>query len=84
MQASTRESEHDTMSMATGVVHTLDQPERLVRRRVVPAFRPVPGEESQVILSFDVEEHHRIEAAAGLDVGPVLKAHHDGRLAPST
>jgi hypothetical protein len=72
------------MAISTSVVHTLDQPERLIRRRVVPAFRPVPGEESQVILSFDVEEHHRIEAAAGLDVGPVLKAHYDGRVAPPT
>ena len=72
------------MSMATGVVHTPDQPERLIRRRVAPPLWPVPGEESQVILSFDVEEHHRIEAAAGLDVGPVLKARDDGRVAPST
>jgi polysaccharide deacetylase family protein (PEP-CTERM system associated) len=29
----------------------------------------------QVILSFDVEEHHRIEAAAGLAIDPALQAH---------
>ena len=33
-----------------------------------------------VILSFDVEEHYRIEAAAGLDVAPTLKAHHSERV----
>jgi len=38
----------------------------------------------QVILSFDVEEHHRIEAAAGIDIHPSSKAHHDGRVEPAT
>jgi polysaccharide deacetylase family protein (PEP-CTERM system associated) len=38
----------------------------------------------QVILSFDVEEHDRIEAAAGLCVAPELKAHYRQRLEPST
>lgn len=45
-------------------------------------FRPVPSSHYQnsatpshgVILSFDVEEHFRIEAAAGLEVGSSLKA----------
>lgn len=38
----------------------------------------------QVILSFDVEEHDRIEAASGLRVGPESRAHYRGRLVPST
>jgi polysaccharide deacetylase family protein (PEP-CTERM system associated) len=38
----------------------------------------------QIIMSFDVEEHHRIEAAAGLAVDPALKAHYSERLVPST
>jgi polysaccharide deacetylase family protein (PEP-CTERM system associated) len=42
------------------------------------------GGEAQVILSFDVEEHHRIEAAAGLDVAPALKAHYGRRVASAT
>lgn len=45
---------------------------------------PRPGSESQVILSFDVEEHFRIEAAAGLNLAPGLKAACSERLAPST
>src|SRR5262249_49784451 len=36
-----------------------------------------------VILSFDVEEHFRIEAAAGLPMDPALKAHYCERLEPS-
>jgi len=46
-----------------------------------------PAEEAaapQVILSFDVEEHHRIEAAAGVTIDPALKAHYCERLEPST
>jgi polysaccharide deacetylase family protein (PEP-CTERM system associated) len=38
----------------------------------------------RIILSFDVEEHYRIEAAAGLAVHPALKAHYAERLGPST
>lgn len=38
----------------------------------------------RIILSFDVEEHDRIEAAAGLEVGPALKAHYRERLGPPT
>lgn len=38
----------------------------------------------QVILSFDVEEHFRIEAASGLDVDPTLRAYYAGRVAPVT
>jgi len=32
------------------------------------------------VLSFDVEEHHRIEAAAGLDVAPELKGEYRHRM----
>jgi polysaccharide deacetylase family protein (PEP-CTERM system associated) len=39
---------------------------------------------AHVILSFDVEEHFRIESAAGLDVPAGLKEHYRGRLEPST
>jgi len=37
-----------------------------------------------VILSFDVEEHYRIEAAAGLDIDVDLKAHYGRRMEIST
>jgi polysaccharide deacetylase family protein (PEP-CTERM system associated) len=39
---------------------------------------------SQIIISFDVEEHFRIEAAAHLNVDPTLRAHYCERLEPST
>src|SRR5437870_13242340 len=45
---------------------------------------PACGVEAQTVLSFDVEEHHRIEAAAGLSIGEGLKAHYRERLAPPT
>lgn len=45
---------------------------------------PPPQGQVQVILSFDVEEHDRIEAAAGLEVDASLKAHYRDRLAPPT
>ena len=38
----------------------------------------------RTVLSFDVEEHHRIEAAAGLTVGAALRRHYRARLADST
>lgn len=38
----------------------------------------------RIVLSFDVEEHDRIEAAAGLAVSPALKAHYRVRLGDST
>jgi polysaccharide deacetylase family protein (PEP-CTERM system associated) len=43
-----------------------------------------PAEAASVILSFDVEEHFRIEAAAGVTVDPTLKAHYRERLESST
>ena len=39
---------------------------------------------SPVILSFDVEEHDRIEAASALTIDPALRAAYRTRLAPST
>ena len=37
-----------------------------------------------IVLSFDVEEHHRIEAAAGLRLDPALVATYGARLGPAT
>jgi polysaccharide deacetylase family protein (PEP-CTERM system associated) len=45
-----------------------------------PAASPKP----RLILSFDVEEHFRIEAAAKLVVEPSLRSHYGDRLEPST
>jgi polysaccharide deacetylase family protein (PEP-CTERM system associated) len=36
------------------------------------------------VLSFDVEEHHRIEAATGLDVAPALREEYRRRMARAT
>jgi polysaccharide deacetylase family protein (PEP-CTERM system associated) len=49
--------------------------------------RPEKAEESissRIVVSFDVEEHFRIEAAAGLSLDPALKSHYCARLEPST
>jgi polysaccharide deacetylase family protein (PEP-CTERM system associated) len=43
-----------------------------------------PDALTRVILSFDVEEHHRIEAAVGLSIGEAQKAHYRDRLDLST
>jgi polysaccharide deacetylase family protein (PEP-CTERM system associated) len=40
--------------------------------------------ETPIVLSFDVEEHYRIEAAAGLEFSAEQKAHYAARLEPST
>jgi peptidoglycan/xylan/chitin deacetylase (PgdA/CDA1 family) len=37
-----------------------------------------------IVLSFDVEEHHGVEAAAKLQLDPALKEFYDARLEPST
>ncbi len=37
-----------------------------------------------VVLSFDVEEHDRIEAAAGLRLDPALRERYAGRVGPAT
>jgi polysaccharide deacetylase family protein (PEP-CTERM system associated) len=46
---------------------------------------PSPGADvtTQVVVSFDVEEHYRIESAAGLELDADQKASHDDRLVPS-
>src|SRR5262245_10813772 len=38
----------------------------------------------QIVISFDVEEHFRIEAAAGLTFNSTVKAHYCERVEPST
>jgi polysaccharide deacetylase family protein (PEP-CTERM system associated) len=48
------------------------------------AQAPGPDGGPQVILSFDVEQHHRIEAAAGLTIEPALRAHCAERMDVST
>jgi len=39
-----------------------------------------PAPQAPIILSFDVEEHHRIEAAAGLTCSPDLRAEYGRRM----
>jgi polysaccharide deacetylase family protein (PEP-CTERM system associated) len=63
----------------------------IAREALQPSTRPLLDEVvaverlvPQVVLSFDVEEHHRIEAAAGMSIDAGLKAHYSGRLEPST
>lgn len=48
-----------------------------------PASVVGPRAEPEVILSFDVEEHFRIEAAAGLAIDPALRQCYGERLAPA-
>jgi polysaccharide deacetylase family protein (PEP-CTERM system associated) len=43
-----------------------------------------PAADAAAVLSFDVEEHHRIEAASGLDVGQAAKRHYLERVGPAT
>jgi polysaccharide deacetylase family protein (PEP-CTERM system associated) len=49
----------------------------------IPPFSP-PPEAGPIILSFDIEEHHRIEAAAGLEVPTGLQAHYRDRVDVTT
>ncbi len=44
----------------------------------------VEAASSHIVLSFDVEEHHRIEAAADTAINPELRTHYSERLEPST
>lgn len=48
------------------------------------ADEPAPGNAASIILSFDVEEHHRIEAAAGMEIDSGLKAHYGLRMETTT
>ncbi len=43
-----------------------------------------PSEDCETVISFDVEEHHRIEAAADLSIPPALQSYYAARLAPAT
>jgi polysaccharide deacetylase family protein (PEP-CTERM system associated) len=45
---------------------------------------PLASVSPSVVLSFDVEEHFRIEAASRLSIDPSLKTYYTERLAPST
>jgi polysaccharide deacetylase family protein (PEP-CTERM system associated) len=45
---------------------------------------PPGADPAQIILSFDVEEHFRIEAAAGLRLDPVVKRQYLERVGPAT
>jgi polysaccharide deacetylase family protein (PEP-CTERM system associated) len=49
-----------------------------------PAARAAAGAGARILLSFDVEEHYRIEAAYGLTIGPAMKAHCRDRLDVAT
>jgi polysaccharide deacetylase family protein (PEP-CTERM system associated) len=53
-------------------------------RHARPEEEPPPVLPAQVVLSFDVEEHYRIEAAAGMAIPADQKAHYRGRLNVST
>lgn len=52
--------------------------------RTAPRAEAEPTRAAHVILSFDVEEHYRIEAAAGLSVSSDLQTHCRERLDVST
>ncbi|QDV39722.1 XrtA system polysaccharide deacetylase [Tautonia plasticadhaerens] len=47
-------------------------------------MRARPEDRLRIVLSFDVEEHHRIEAAAGLEIDADLRRHYAGRVGPAT
>jgi polysaccharide deacetylase family protein (PEP-CTERM system associated) len=49
-----------------------------------PSAASAPDGAAEVILSFDVEEHHRIEAAAGLTIAPALRDHYGARVVTAT
>src|SRR4051794_9991742 len=49
-----------------------------------PGVRGPAEQATRVILSFDVEEHDRIEAAAGLTLDPAARAYYRGRVGPAT
>lgn len=46
--------------------------------------RATGAPDARIILSFDVEEHDRIEAASALPIDPALRAHYRERLGPPT
>jgi len=46
--------------------------------------RDSSSDDEAIVLSFDVEEHHRIEAAAGLHIDPALAASYSARVGTAT
>jgi polysaccharide deacetylase family protein (PEP-CTERM system associated) len=52
--------------------------------QILPAAAPAEKGVVRVVLSFDVEEHHQIEAAAKLTVPPALQAYYKGRVDVAT
>jgi polysaccharide deacetylase family protein (PEP-CTERM system associated) len=67
------------ISKSNGVVSATASAE--LKNAAVPvSLDDVPA----IVLSFDVEEHHRIEVAAKLRLDPALKEVYDARLEPST
>jgi polysaccharide deacetylase family protein (PEP-CTERM system associated) len=57
---------------------------KLVTNPCPPAASANQSSSFRIILSFDIEEHFRIEAAAALKIDPQLKAHYCERLDAST
>lgn len=70
--------------MASAIVHKRHEALRRPHRAGPAPAAPVAPEAPQVILSFDVEEHYRIEAAAKLHIAPEVKARYAERLLPTT
>jgi polysaccharide deacetylase family protein (PEP-CTERM system associated) len=54
------------------------------KSRIGPGCLARVSPEAEIVLSFDIEEHFRIEAAASLALDPAMKAHYSARVAPST
>src|SRR5262249_11132621 len=75
LAASQEETMKDTSTM-------IARPAPVASRRRQPGAGP--SDDLPMILSFDVEEHHRIEAAAGLDVAPALRDEYRRRMARTT
>ncbi len=66
---------NDTSTRIAGPIPAHSPPERSA------PVAPVP---TPMVLSFDVEEHHRIEAAAGLEVAPALRDDYRRRMSRAT
>lgn len=61
--------------------HTSPHAGRAVRPATVD---PLPADGCAYVFSFDVEEHHRIEAAVGLECSPVTRAEYARRMDATT
>jgi polysaccharide deacetylase family protein (PEP-CTERM system associated) len=89
-----RGSSHSGLPSGFGAIHLSVTSEKLSRQDTAHARCPEPhvvavkakeaSQQLKVVLSFDVEEHFRIEAAAGLEISSGLKAHCCERLELST